>query len=691
MTYAVIDLETTIASSFKRKANPFDPMNHIVAAGIKVQGHDNARVIHEDRGIEAYFLPYFAECYDQDTFRRIDPPTTIVGHNIKFDLLYLWKYSKFQDWLKAGGKVWDTQLAEYMLTGQQTTMCGLRDIAVNKYGCKEREKRMEVFWDAGVCTSEIPKEIVLEDLKYDLLDTEQVFIQQIRQAHKEGMLPLIKSQMEDLLATTEMEFNGLYVDKEICKRDKAEIEKQIQDKKQELDNLARQYWDIPFELNWDSGDHRSGLFFGSKIKWKEKLPLLDNNNKEVLFKSGVNKGCVKTKWTEVSKCLPKLANPLEKWALKKEGLYCTDEDVLSALSGKDNDAGKIAKLLLEWRGLCKQLRTYYESIDNLVNPVDSCIHHQLHHCVTVTGRLSSTNPNMQNIPSANESLVKKIFRSRYGDDGVVVEADFSQIEIVAQAWLAQDENMINDITNGVDFHCKRLAFKERMDYDEVVRKVKVDKDPVWVDKRKKIKTVSFQRSYGAGVKKISEETGLSEQEVQAIIKAEEELYPNIKIFNEATTYAVESNKKYLGHTTDKGYSAHVSVIPSITGRKYSFVERDAPDFLVQKGKMTSFKPTEIKNYPVQGLATADIVPIMVGKLFSKLIHHRDKCVMINTIHDSVMLDVRKEHEEYVTHLVKSYLEMVREVMKEIFNLNFNVPIKVETKSGSSWWDCEKGE
>lgn len=153
----------------------------------------------------------------------------IIGHNLIHDLLFLWKDSWLQDWLKAGGRIHDTMYAEYLLSGQQLTYkdLGLRKLAVEKYGCKEREKKMEKYWDEGKLTSEIPKELVLEDVSNDVLDTEQIYLKQIEALEEAGMTNLFEGIMDFELATIEMTYNGMFINKEIFEKNKAALKQEL--------------------------------------------------------------------------------------------------------------------------------------------------------------------------------------------------------------------------------------------------------------------------------------------------------------------------------------------------------------------------------------------------------------------------------------------------------------------------------
>ena len=246
MEYISLDLETTIKKSYKRTANPLNPENRIIAIGTKVKDEE-AHGEYIDWG-----LGDGPGVQDLEITKEI-----IVGYNIKFDLLYLWGLPGIQKFIQRGGKIWDTQLAEYYLTAQQTKWynSSLRDLAVNQYSCPERTKWIEYYLFDKVKTlkelmesinsfgsfpneecnklsrlykqvrdclemQDVPQEKVLEDVKNDVLDTEQIYLEQYKKATELQMLPLLETVMNELLMTTETEYNGIYVNQEIFRNNK---------------------------------------------------------------------------------------------------------------------------------------------------------------------------------------------------------------------------------------------------------------------------------------------------------------------------------------------------------------------------------------------------------------------------------------------------------------------------------------
>lgn len=216
--YVAFDIETGSKEVHKRVASPW--FNKIKTIGLK---YKNKEVI----GLAQDYMP---KGWLNDT-------KIIIGHNIKFDLLYIWRNDELQNFFRSGGKIWDTQLAEYILSGQRVKYAALRTIAVNTYGCRERVKHLE-----GKDTDDVPIELLLEDVKNDVLDTEAIALKQLKIAKEQGMYNLIMEQVNSVLATTEMEFNGMFVDKEVMERNKRDLLIEYEQKRKELDLLVGEHW-----------------------------------------------------------------------------------------------------------------------------------------------------------------------------------------------------------------------------------------------------------------------------------------------------------------------------------------------------------------------------------------------------------------------------------------------------------------
>jgi DNA polymerase-1 len=428
-------------------------------------------------------------------------------------------------------------------------------------------------------------------------------------------------------------------------------------------------------INLGSTRDLSCLFFGGTFTEVVREPQFDIHGNPLLTKTGPNKGTIKLK--NVNKEIKITGfglKPLKQWANKKADGYSTNEEVLKFLSQKKNHpAAKIATKLLELRGLSKELGTYYEGVGSLIYPDDK-IHPAFVHVATDTSRLASKNPNVQNVPG---SAVKAHFVSRY-TNGHIIAFDYSQIEVVTQAQISGDEQYISDVIEGKDMHCVYLAFKENMCYNDVYRLCQEEKVPEWVEKRSNIKAFTFSRAFGAGAKSISYKTGIPLDEVKQLIQTEEEVYSGLSRYNanlsDYVTSVCDSN----------GFGVYAS---PITGCRWTFQKKEAPDWIKEKGINKTFKPTELKNYPVQGTA-ANIVLCMVGRLWRKSLQYRDRFVLINTVHDSVMVDCKPEWIEWTKDFIQKELQDVHAMVKERFNYEWKTPFKIDVKSGRSWSECE---
>lgn len=291
------------------------------------------------------------------------------------------------------------------------------------------------------------------------------------------------------------------------------------------------------------------------------------------------------------------------------------------------------------------------------------------------------------------SGIKKCMVSRWGDEGCLIEADLSQIEIVVLAYLSGDTNMISDIINGVDFHCKRAAYKLGITYDMMFDYCHIGKIDRYIQERKKAKNFSFQRSYGAGAKAIAASIGITEEEARDYILMEERLYPAVKAIQDQWIEEVENSAVATAQVTEKGAIVMEGKLNSITGRQYTFYSEDAPEFLKKRGVLTSFRPTQIKNYPVQGFA-GEILRVVLGALYRRLKERaftRDNILLVNTVHDSILFDVHETALDVAAHLVKEVMESAPQLLEEKLGIKFDLPIKCDVEFGRNWMEMNTYE
>ena len=203
------------------------------------------------------------------------------------------------------------------------------------------------------------------------------------------------------------------------------------------------------------------------------------------------------------------------------------------------------------------------------------------------------------------SDILKHYTSRF-PDGYLLEVDFSQLEILVLAFLSGDEQLRKDLLSGADLHTISAQ-----------KLFGVSKPS---DKQRKIaKMLSFQLQYGSGAKNMAQSNGIPEATAKKFIENYYDRYPGVKKYQDDMIKKVEANRTPSSERTKLGRPAGVSEVRSLTGRRYTFKEQDAPEW---SARDASFSPTQIKNYPTQGFATGDIVPLALGKLFdcnSKLV------------------------------------------------------------------------
>jgi DNA polymerase I-like protein with 3'-5' exonuclease and polymerase domains len=355
------------------KGNPFDRRNYAVCLGYKHNGED-ALCTFTDLSMQHFFNGY----------------DLAVFFNAKFDL----------HWFRKQGitlplRVWCCQVAEFILSGQTIRYPSLEDTAVKyELGHKIDVIKLE-YWDKGIQTDEIPQDILAEYCKQDVDLTYQIYLKQLEQfKEKPALYQLFKLQMQDLLVLEEMEWNGQLYNEELCKQREQELNVDITRIKQEL---AQIYPDIP--INFGSGPQLSAFLYGGKIPYVSREHV-------GFYKNG------KPKYKNVDKeyVLPRLIEPLKGSEIAKDGYFKTDEDTLRKLKGPA--AKRFVGPLLKLAELDKLVSTYYRGLHE--KNVESCwpkgmIHGQFNQVVAKTGRLSSSNPNLQNF--SGDCL--DIFISRY--------------------------------------------------------------------------------------------------------------------------------------------------------------------------------------------------------------------------------------------------------------------------------------
>ena len=322
--------------------------------------------------------------------------------------------------------------------------------------------------------------------------------------------------------------------------------------------------------------------------------------------------------------------------------YATGEDVLEKLADKH----EIVPAILEFRGLSKLLNTYVEALPKLVNDKTGRIHTSYNQAVTSTGRLSSTNPNLQNIPIRDEKgkIIRKAFIPR-DDEHVLLAADYSQIELRIMAHLSQDEAMLEAFKNDEDIHLSTAAKLFKLKPEDVTR-----------EQRGQAKGVNFGIIYGISAFGLSQNTGMSNKDAKQLIDNYFETYPNVKAFMD----------KSIATAREKGYAE------TLMGRK-----RFLPDINSNNRTVRSAAERNAINAPIQG-SSADMIKVAMVRINRALKEKQLKSRMIMQVHDEVIVDTHKNEVDEVKSIVL-------EAMKNAISLK--VKMKVDLNTGNDWLEA----
>jgi DNA polymerase I len=763
--YIVTDIETTITTYMKRKASPFTPENWVVAAAHKSHGTQvDGRYYGRDRaGVQGYLAELLSK-----------RPRFLVGFNIKFDIQHLIgasnaDYEAWQAWVAEGGELWDTQLAEYLLEGMvpSSHMLSLDEVAP-RYGGELKIDEVKAMWAQGINTPDIPQQLLMDYLVGrvedgtpvggDIVNTELVFLGQLKAAKASGQVNSIRLNNGALIATIEMERNGLWVDVELGRAQA----KELSEKQAQMTGDLQKYLptDMPFEFGWHKRRHLSALIFGGDVPYEQRVHQVNDagnpayaqmkvegafdhvsggyifspdgdiqiaaNEMEAAgtarfdrYGAGKKAGLVKTKQVDTDDYTrPKLkwetfyyrfkgfTKPRPEWKTADPGVYTTKAEVIEDLAGLGIP---FLDAFADLADVIKDLGTYYirEELDEegqvvkakgmltLVQP-DGIVHHNINATGTVTARYSSNNPNLQNLPKESTSKVKQMFRSRWGLEGTMMSSDFTSLEVYGMAQLSHDAQLIADLKAGLDMHIARLSTVEDKTYEEVFRLVKIEKIHEWINKRSDIKVFSFQRAYGAGAAKIARGLKKAVELVQTWIDADEKRYPGVVTFQEAMAQEVKNSRKptnkYVQHPTAKiNLQLGIGQYTTFDGKVYKFQEHPAPDFMVKRGVLQSFSPTEMKNYPVQGLGGEWMKAALwlAVRLFYHYKNLGGLALLVNTVHDAAYVDAHDSVRRKAAVLLHAAMLGANDLIEYLFHTDVVVPVPAVTSWGKSLYEEEE--
>ena len=332
---------------------------------------------------------------------------------------------------------------------------------------------------------------------------------------------------------------------------------------------------------------------------------------------------------------------VEKAKKTKTGQYVTSEEVLESLKGKH----EIVEKILSYRGLKKLLSTYIDTLPELINPQTGRIHTSFNQTVTATGRLSSSNPNLQNIPIRNEDG-KEIRKAFIPDDGCeFFSADYSQIELRIMAHLSQDKHMIEAFNNQQDIHAATAAKIYKKNIEDVTK-----------EERSKAKTANFGIIYGISVFGLAERLNVDRREAKDLIDGYFENYPQVKEYMDMSINAAR----------EKGY------IETIFKRK-----RFLPDINSRNAVVRGYAERNAINAPIQGSA-ADIIKVAMIRIYKRFMEEGIRSKMILQVHDELNFSVLPEEKEKVQQIVIAEMEAAYKM---------KVPLLADCGWGQNWLEA----
>ena len=514
---------------------------------------------------------------------------TKVGHNIKFDIKVLYKYD-----IIVSGPLYDTMVAHYLINPDMRHNLNTLSESYLNYspisiesliGKKGKNQKSMRDIDINEVTNYASEDADLSLQLKQIFDTE-LESNGVKSIFYEIEIPIIN-------VLSGMEKEGINIDSSYLNKLEKEFEKDLNKLKKEIYNQSDE------EFNLNSPKQLGDILF-------DKLKLVSKPKKT------------------------------------KTGQYSTSEEVLSGLASDH----EIIRSILEWRSLDKLQNTYVKSLPNEVSSKTNKIHTKFNQTVTTTGRLSSNNPNLQNIPirTKNGQKIRKAFIPR-NSDFELMAADYSQIELRVIASMSKDTNMIDAFVKNQDIHTITASKIYNVNPDKVTR-----------EQRGNAKTVNFGIIYGVSAFGLSQQTNLTRSESKIMIENYFENYPGLK------TYM--SNQ--IDFARAKGY------VETIMGRR-----RYLQNINSQNNMLRSGSERNAINAPIQGSA-ADIIKIAMIRIYDEFKIQSLKSKMLLQVHDELVFDVHKKEKELVKKIVKNTMESA---------VKLDVPLKIDLDFGKNWLEA----
>ncbi len=512
-----------------------------------------------------------------------------IGQNLKYDIKVLLSYG-----LEVKGPLFDTMIAHYLLNPDMRhnmdllseTYLGYSPVSIESLIGKKGKKQGSM------------RDVPLEDqTEYAVEDADVTWqLKQLfeKELEKNGLMKLFAEiEIPLVQVLSAMELEGINLDTDFLKKLSKEFDKDIVELERKI------YAEADTDFNLASPKQLGVVLF-------EKLKLLDKPKKT------------------------------------RTGQYATGEEILSKLATEH----QIVADILEWRGLVKLKNTYVDSLPNEVNPKTGRVHTTYSQTVAATGRLSSNNPNLQNIPIRTErgQLIRQAFIPR-NEDYALLAADYSQIELRLIAELSGDEEMKASFLRGEDIHRSTAAKVFKVPQEEVTR-----------EQRSYAKTVNFGIIYGVSSFGLSQQTDLSRTEARELIETYYETYPTLRAYI----------AKQVDFARDNGY------VETILGRRRYLKNINSRNAVVR-----SADERNAVNAPIQGSA-ADIIKIAMIRLHRILRENNYRSKMLLQVHDELVFDVHRDELKALRPLIKNEMEQAYKM---------SIPLIVDLGEGRNWLEA----
>lgn len=544
---------------------------------------------------EAYYIP-LPEAYGEaksilEEFAPLfaNPAIEKTGQNMKYDILILKKYG-----IEVAGKVFDTMLAHYLIDPEGRHGMDIMAETFLKYSPVKIESLIGKKGAKQGSMRDVDLESITEYAAEDAditLQLREKLEPEIKHKNLEKLLYEVEAPLIAVLA--DMEYAGVRIDTEALAQMSKELEKDSREVEKLIYDLAGE------EFNIGSPKQLGEILF-------EKLKLEDKPKKT------------------------------------KTGQYATGEEILSKLAPEH----KIARHILDFRELQKLKSTYVDALPNLISAKDGRVHTSYNQTVAATGRLSSTNPNLQNIPIRTEKgrEIRKAFIPR-DENHVLISADYSQIELRIMAAFSQDESMIEAFRNGRDIHATTAS-----------KIFKVPLEQVDSDMRRKAKTANFGIIYGISAFGLSQRLDIPRKEAAEIIDSYFREFPAVK--------------KYMDEVINK--ARETEYVETLLGRK-----RYLRDINSRNMTMRGFAERNAINTPIQGSA-ADMIKIAMIQIHDWMKKANLRSKMILQVHDELIFDAHKDEVGILKAKVPEFMKTA---------LELPVPMEIGLGLGQNWLEA----